>query len=157
MSDARWKELYEAYGPLIYARCRKILNNEAAAEDATQETFMRAYKHLEKVRSVREALPWIYNIATHYCLNVLRDDQRQAEPQGELPERPGDNEAEVFESRQMLLRMLEQVPEKVRVAAWLHHMEGLNQGEVAQVLGVSRRTVVYWLSQLTLVATRMRA
>lgn len=157
MSDERWEELYQAYGPLIYARCRKILGEDSAAEDATQETFIRAYKHLAKVKDVKEALPWIYNIATHYCLNVVRDSRRRAEPVGELPERAGAHAEESFGERDFLLRLLDQVDEKVRVVAWLHHMEGLDQGEVARVLGVSRRTVVYRLTELAEVAARLRA
>ncbi|HEX5751968.1 MAG TPA: sigma-70 family RNA polymerase sigma factor [Archangium sp.] len=157
MSDDRWEALYQTYGSLIYARCRKILGEDTAAEDATQETFIRAYKHLTKVRDEREALPWIYSIATHYCLNVVRDRQHRAEPVEHLPEREGAHAEESFSDRDFLLRLLDRLPEKVRLVAWLHHMEGLDQGEVARVLGVSRRTVVYRLQELADVAARLRA
>ncbi|HLM43520.1 MAG TPA: sigma factor, partial [Myxococcaceae bacterium] len=70
MADDRWLALYQTYGSLIYSRCLKILADAASAEDATQETFIRVYKHLASVKDVTEALPWIYNIATHYCLNL---------------------------------------------------------------------------------------
>ncbi|NVJ03213.1 sigma-70 family RNA polymerase sigma factor [Myxococcus sp. AM009] len=156
MSNKRWMELYQAYGPLIYAKCRKILADDAAAEDASQETFIRAYTHLDKVKSSSEALPWIYRIATHYCLNELRNGKQKAEPVGELPDSPGAHAEETFGSRDFLIRLMERVPESVRVVAWLHHMEGLNQVQVAQVLGVSRRTVVYRLATLAEAATRLR-
>ncbi|WP_309895083.1 sigma-70 family RNA polymerase sigma factor [Archangium sp.] len=156
MPDDRWMALYQSYGPLIYARCRKILQDETAAEDATQETFMRAYKHLAKVKDASEALPWIYNIATHYCLNLLRDGRRWAEPVAEVPERSGQHAEESCGDRDFLLRLFERVPEKVRVVAWLHYMEGLDQSEVARVLGVSRRTVVYRLAELTEAAAHLR-
>jgi len=157
MADDRWMALYLAYGPLIYARCLKILANEAAAEDATQETFIRAYKHLEKVKDVNEALPWIYRIATSYCLNQLRDANRRAQPMAELPERPGQNAEESLGDRNFLLRLFETVPEQVRLAGWLCHMEGLEHAEVARVLGVSRRTVVYRLAELARAADGLRA
>jgi len=156
MPDDRWMALYRTYGPLIYTRCRKMLRDETAAEDATQETFMRAYKHLAKVKDMSEALPWIYNIATRYCLNLLRDGRRQAEPMAQMPERSGQHAEEGFGDRDFLLRLFERVPEQVRVVAWLHYMEGLDQSEVARVLGLSRRTVVYKLTELAEAAVRLR-
>ncbi|HEX5746788.1 MAG TPA: sigma-70 family RNA polymerase sigma factor [Archangium sp.] len=157
MADKRWEELYLAYAPLIYSKCRKILDDDASAQDATQETFIRAYVHLAKVRDVKEALPWIYSIATRYCLQARRNVRRQARPVGELPEPQGVHAEESFTNRDFLLRLLERVPEKVKVVAWLHYMEGLDQGEVARVLGLSRRTVVYRLAELSEMAAQLRA
>lgn len=156
-SDERWLQLYKSYGPIIYAQCRKILGDDMAAEDAAQETFVRAFKHLERVRSVAEALPWILRIATHHCLNERRNSERRALPVEELPERPGQHAEELLGNRDFLLRLLESAPEKVRVVAWLHYMEGLEQGEVAQVLDISRRTVAYRLAELAELAARMRS
>ena len=51
--------LYKTYGPAIYIRCRSILSDEAEAHDATQETFLRVYRHLDDVPGQREALYWI--------------------------------------------------------------------------------------------------
>src|SRR5262249_2483041 len=86
MGSDRLADLYRAYGPTIYARCRRLLGDDAAAEDATQETFMRVQRHLEKAPDSREALAWIYRIATNYCLNELRDSKVRAKPVEELPE-----------------------------------------------------------------------
>ncbi|WP_309893829.1 sigma-70 family RNA polymerase sigma factor [Archangium sp.] len=158
MADKRWEELYLAYAPLIFAKCRKILDNDAAAHDATQETFIRAYEHLAKVRSVREALPWIYSIAIRYSLQMRRNNQMRAQPVAEVPEPSGGAHAEEsFTNRDFLLRLMDKVPENVREVAWLHYIEEMNQGEVARVLGISRRTVVYRLAELSEFAVRLRA
>jgi len=58
--------LYRTYGPAIYARCRLLLADPSAAEDATQETFLRVHRHLDRVPSAREGLYWIYRVATNY-------------------------------------------------------------------------------------------
>lgn len=157
MSDQRWRELYRSYGPLIYARCRKMLGDDVAAEDAAQETFIRAYKHLDKVKSTREALPWIYRIATHYCLNVQRAGKQRAVPVAETPERPGEHAEDSLSHRDFLLKLLDRLPEKVHTVAWLHHVEGLEVGEVALMLDISRRTVMYRLAMLVQIASSMRA
>ena len=88
MHPDRLTELYRRYGPAIYARCRTMLSDESAAEDATQETFLRVQRHLDRVPSAREALYWIYRVATNYCLNELRSRRGRALPHAELADLP---------------------------------------------------------------------
>ena len=133
--------LYRTYGPVIFSRCRRLLGDDAAAEDATQETFMRVQRHLDKAPDSREALRWIYRIATNYCLNELRRRKSMPESREVLPERVVGSVEEALADRDLVARLIAQAPEKVRVVVWLHHMDGLDQGEVAGTLGVSRRTV----------------
>jgi RNA polymerase sigma-70 factor (ECF subfamily) len=146
VEDDRLTELYQKYGPAIYARCRRILEDRAAAEDATQETFLRVQRHLERAPNAEEALRWIYRIATNYCINELRNDKRHRTLLGGAPSPV----AAVLGEEQLLdrdlgRRLVLRAPENVRAAAWLYHVDGLDQEEVARVLGVSRRTVVNYL------------
>ena len=141
----RLTELYRTYGPVIYARCCRLLGDRAAAEDATQETFMRVQRHLDKAPD--EALAWIYRIATNYCLNELRDRRLRPELHDELPEPAGESFEAVLADRELVARVVRRCPEKLRAAAWLHHVDGLDQGEVARVIGASRRTVVNRLAE----------
>jgi predicted RNA polymerase sigma factor len=60
MTDDRLTTLYRQYGPFIYARCVRLLGDRAAAEDATQETFMRVQRHLHKAPDPKDALGWVY-------------------------------------------------------------------------------------------------
>jgi RNA polymerase sigma-70 factor (ECF subfamily) len=147
----RFAELYRAYGPVIYSRCRRLLGEAAAAEDATQETFLRVLRHLETTPARDEALRWIYRIATNYCLNELRDQKKRPEPQESLPEgldvgRPGE---ELLADRDLAARLVQRAPEKLRSVAWLHFVDGMEQAEVALVLGISRRTVINRLAEFT--------
>ena len=141
-ADDRLGELYRAHGPVIYARCRRLLGDDAAAEDAAQETFMRVQRHLDKAPDARAALAWIYRIATNYCLNEIRDRKLRPEPRDRLPERADADPQRVLADRDLAARIIEHAPPKLRPVAWLHFVDGLDQGEVARVLGISRRTVV---------------
>ncbi len=148
MDDQRLSELYRQYGGVIYARCRRLLGDDAAAEDATQETFLRVQRHLDRAPAADEAIAWIYRIATNYCLNELRDRRRRPVPRETLPEMPQSPEStprpvdELMADRDLAARLVARAPEKLRAVACLHHVDGLDQGEVAKVLGISRRTVV---------------
>jgi RNA polymerase sigma-70 factor (ECF subfamily) len=148
-------ELYRTYGPVIYARCRRLLGDGAAAEDATQETFMRVHRHLHKADS-REALGWIYRIATNYCLTAIRKRKHRPVPHDELPELPGGDVEHVLADRDLASRIVARAPEKLRAVAWLYYVDGLDQSEVARVLDISRRTVINRLAEFTANARKFR-
>jgi RNA polymerase sigma-70 factor (ECF subfamily) len=135
--------LYRRYGPIIYARCLRLLRDDAEAEDATQETFLRVQRHVHRVADEQDALRWIYRVATNYCFNELRNRKRRPAPVAVLPDRaaatPGSDQR--IADRQLVLQLLERMPEKVKSAAWLYHADGFEQEEVARILGVSLRTV----------------
>ncbi len=143
MSEDRLTVLYRTYGPIIYARCVSLLADTAAAEAATQETFMRVHRHLENAPA--EALGWIYRIATNYCLNELRDRKHRPAPTDDPPELVVDDAS--FSDRDLVARIVKRSPEKLRVVAWLHYVDGLEQDEVARTLGISRRSVVNHLAE----------
>lgn len=134
--------LFRRYGPMVYRRALQILGNHAAAEEATQEVFIRAMKARE--RFVAEARPstWLYRITTNYCLNQIRDSKRRREL---LDERKAEvTPASVARDPQKLalLRDLltEADPQQARAAVAVY-VDGMSHAEAAKVLGVSRRTV----------------
>jgi RNA polymerase sigma-70 factor, ECF subfamily len=146
MTDARFEDLYRRYGPVIFVRCRRLLGDPAAAEDATQETFLRIHSQIDRVPTDREALLWIYRVATNHCLDLLRRRTmaRGAGPALRVanPERIED----LLADRELVRKLLTRAAPREAEAAALHYFNGLAQGEVAEVLGVARRTVVKRLS-----------
>lgn len=142
MTGQRAATLYRQYGPVIYWRCAKLLRDDVAAEDATQETFLRVFRHLEAAPDSDEALRWIWRIATNYCLNEVRNQKRRPQPRDDLPDVPGGAALEqVLADRQLMVRVIERVPEKLRAVAWAHYVDGLEHTEAGRMLGISRRTV----------------
>jgi RNA polymerase sigma-70 factor, ECF subfamily len=143
--------LYRKYGAIIYARCLQLLRDDAEAEDATQETFLRVHRHLNRVGNYEDALRWIYRVATNYCFNELRNRKRRPAPVATLPDRAaiGASSDQRIASRQIVLQLLERMPAKIATAAWLYHADGFEQEEVARILGVSVRTVATRLAAFT--------
>jgi RNA polymerase sigma-70 factor (ECF subfamily) len=151
MSSDRLTALYRRFGPAIYARCRGLLADDSAAEDATQETFLRVHRHLARVPDAEQALFWIYRVATNYCLNELRDRRGRARPDGG----PRDGAPDLVSAetrvgdRDLARRLIERARPKVRAVAWLYHVDGFEQEEIAAIVGVSRRTVASRLAQFS--------
>jgi RNA polymerase sigma-70 factor (ECF subfamily) len=140
--DERFSDLYRKYGPVIYWRCLKLLRNETAAEDATQETFLRVCRNLEAAPDADEAARWIWRIATNYCLNEARNQKRRPEPRDTLPDLPAEGPLEeVLADRELVAQIIGRVDQKLRAVAFAHYVDGLEHVETARRLGLSRRTV----------------
>jgi RNA polymerase sigma-70 factor (ECF subfamily) len=141
-TDGRLTALYREYGPAIYWRCLKLLGDQAAAEDATQETFLRVHRHLDEGSDPDEPFRWIWRIATNLCLNEMRNRKRRPEPKAELPDLPLGTEPETaFANRDLVKRFIPLVDGKLRAVAWVHYVDGLEHVEAGKLLGISRKTV----------------
>ena len=108
---------------------------------------MRVMRHIESAPDDASALAWIYRISTNYCLNQIRDRGRQAEPVEELPENPSDHPEPMMLERDLAIRLVNRAPENLRAPAVLYYIDGLEQEQVAQALGISRRTVINRLAE----------
>lgn len=65
-------ELVNAYQSAVYNLCYRMLGDPYEAEDAAQETFIRAYKSMKSYDQKRPFSTWILSIAAHYCIDQLR-------------------------------------------------------------------------------------
>ena len=154
MGDDRLATLYETYAPTILALCRRLLGDKAAAEDAMHETFLRVHRHLDRAGDGRTAMVWIYRIATNYCFNQIRDGKNEPLAVDVLPDRAGQSLEDVLADRDFASRLIRGAPVKLRAAAWLYHVDELEQTEIADVLEISLRTVVTRLAAFIAYARR---
>jgi RNA polymerase sigma-70 factor, ECF subfamily len=146
---ARFDELYERYGTTIYLRCRQLLRDRAAAEDATQEVFLRIHRSLAKIRGRREAFAWLYRTATNHCLNEIRSGRLRPTPLPAVPEQVGPGTEGRLSDQDLVVRLVRELPPELALAAWLYHVDGLDQAEIAEIFDVSRRTVIARLARFT--------
>lgn len=68
-------QLVQRYQLPVYNLAYRMLGSVAEAEDAAQETFLRAYLQLKSYKPDRPFAPWLLSIATHYCIDRLRRTQ----------------------------------------------------------------------------------
>jgi RNA polymerase sigma-70 factor (ECF subfamily) len=71
-SSEAFTSLVEAYQTPVYNLCYRMLGEHQAAEDAAQETFLRAYQYLRRYDRERPFATWLLSIAAHYCIDSLR-------------------------------------------------------------------------------------
>lgn len=70
--DEAFTRLVETYQTPVFNLCYRMLGEPESAEDAAQETFLRAYQHLHRYDQKRPFATWLLSIAAHYCIDRLR-------------------------------------------------------------------------------------
>ena len=144
------RELYEKYGGSVYGRCRYLLKDEAAAEDAMQDVFAKALTNLEGFRAEASPLTWLLRIATNHCLNAIRSEkaswrERFEQQEAARPEAHGGPQA--MEKRDQVRRLLRRFDPETQAAAIHYHVDEMTLEEVAQALGRSVPTIRKRLQQ----------
>ncbi len=137
--------LFDRHGPGVYRRALRLLGNPADAEEATQEIFIRALRGAGSFRQQSQLTTWLYQITTHYCLNLIRDRSRRAELYAEhmAPMGEGASGSEPVRADDLVLlrRLLATADERQAAAAVYVFLDGMSHEEAASVLGTSKRTV----------------
>jgi RNA polymerase sigma factor (sigma-70 family) len=140
------RELFERYRTPIYRFCLSQLRSREDAEDALQNTFMRAFTALQKGVEPKFASAWLFKIARNVCLSRRLSASRRARV-----ETPRDLSAvpeEVLAGPQVdhdtlfgLDEALAELPPNLRQALLLREWQGLSYREIADELGVSQAAV----------------
>jgi RNA polymerase sigma-70 factor (ECF subfamily) len=123
----------------VYRVALRLLGSDADAQDATQETFVRAWRGLGRFRGESAVSTWLYRIVTNRCLNVVAARRPVEGLDPELPSVGGDP-AEFAERRErfaVVARQVASLPPDQRAVLVLRDFEGLSYEEVAAALKVS--------------------
>src|SRR5204863_4562869 len=84
----------ETHRPALTGHCYRMLGSAFDADDAVQETMVRAWRGLGRFDGRASLRTWMYRIATNVCLDVLSDRSRRARPMEERPDGTVDEELE---------------------------------------------------------------
>ncbi len=126
--------LYNKYSQRVYRFCLRMLAEEAAAEDAFQETFIRVYEHRKSFRGTNFAA-WLFTIARHTCLNLIRarkdHDSFDEVFHGAPEHKPGD-----VGLKEQIENAIAILPLTLREALVLREYEECTYQEIAEILGI---------------------
>ena len=154
--EAAIRAIMQANNRRLYRLARGILRNDSEAEDVVQETYVRAFTHLEEFRGDSSLSTWLARIAMNEALGRLRR-QRPAVEWTSLP--PGTLEAQIIqfphsvlsedpeksmaqrEIQHVVEHAIDELPEAFRIVFITRVIEGMNFEETAEILGLKPETV----------------
>ena len=129
----------------VFSVCLRIMGNREHALDATQETFLTAFRKADQFKGNSALGTWIYRIAVNTCYDQLRKQKRRrTDP---IPDHldptdhSAEDEVEAAGLRPEIMEALAAIPQDFRSAVVLSDIEGMGLPEVADVLGVPVGTV----------------
>ena len=137
--------LYEAHGARIHRFLRDLLGDATLAKDATQETFVRAYRKLGTLDPTLNVAPWLFGIARNVSLELRKARTRAGRcfvPAGDgMPDAASNESPERDVLGREALRVvgaaLEQLPEERRAMLLLRLDHGLSYDDIAVTMGCS--------------------
>lgn len=140
--------LIEQYRNLVFSICLKMTGDYFAAEDLAQETFIAAYKNLDKFDGQSESA-WLCRIAANKCIDYHRASARKIipTPEEEMPEgklKVEDTLFQMMTNRQVmeeLRRCCEELLSPYKETAVMHFVEGWTAKEISERTGVGINTV----------------
>ncbi len=133
-----FEELVRTYQGQVYRLAHHLLRDRAAAEDVTQEAFLKAYRRLGRFRGDSKFSTWLFRIVRNCAVDAIRGGARQRRLADRAPEGPPATEPSL---RAALSGALEGLPAHLREAFVLIEVFGLSYAEAAEVLGVVQGTL----------------
>ncbi len=140
--------IVEAYQKPVYNLCYRMLNNAEDAEDAAQETFLRAYRSLKQYDHSRQFSTWLLSIAAHYCIDQIRKNRMniislEDQPNQEIPDKlPGPESTLSKREEQNRMRLLlDKLNPVDRAAIIMYYWYDYSYDEIAQSLSLSESAI----------------
>jgi RNA polymerase sigma-70 factor, ECF subfamily len=141
----------EQYRARIVRYIRYLLHDASEAEDLAQETFIRVHSQLATLRNASALESWLYRIATHICLDRLRQRTRSSARLSDSPidELPIEDKAHpspfaVIQQKEMgdcVDQYVATLPDSYKVVLLLHDTDGQTDNEIADLLNLPLSTV----------------
>jgi RNA polymerase sigma-70 factor (ECF subfamily) len=141
------RALYREYGGLVYAVAHRVLGRHELAEEAAQQTFVRAWQAADRIDVDRDPAPWLATIAKRAAIDVYRREARR--PANALNDVAADDPAlvslppdlDALDAVWHVRRAIDALPLEEATIVRLQHLDGLTHNEISEALGIALGTV----------------
>lgn len=139
--------LLQAHGPAVYTTCYRILKNSAAAEDAMQQTLMKAFEHRRELEEVDQIRGWLIRTATNKCFDARRSRKRSDRLQRDLADDFAPDEVSLLEQlgttqdRRALEECLSGLEPELAAAVQMRYRDGMSWAQIAEAVEMPLDTI----------------
>ena len=125
----------------LYRLALRMLGDAAEAEDAIQEVLIKLWNQRDQLGAIQNLEAWSLRLTKNYCIDKLRSRRRQTESWNETinpvswepdPER----QAESRDTFDLIRKLMNNLPEKLRLVMQLRDIEGLSYEEITEILEI---------------------
>jgi RNA polymerase sigma-70 factor (ECF subfamily) len=134
---APFDELVRRHQVKIHDLCYKILRNYDDARDMAQETFLKAYRKINKFKGKAKFSTWLYRIAVNNCLNYIKKQRPTEELYEEITSTGKDDPVQILKGkrfREKIQAAVARLPEVQKAVFTLRTLEDLSYQEVSDIL-----------------------
>lgn len=134
---APYDELVRRHQVKIHDLCYKMLRNYDDARDMAQETFLKAYRKINKFKGRSKFSTWLYRIAVNNCLNYIKKQKPTEELYEEITSKGQDDPVQIFKGkrfREKIQAAVAKLPEVQKAVFTLRTLEDLSYQEVSDIL-----------------------
>lgn len=140
-----YRQLYERYAKAMYNTCLRMLNNVAEAEDVLQESFIEAFKNLERFEYRTSFGGWLKQICINRAINQLKKRKINWVDMEQLAGYESADEISVDETEielqiELVKKAIMNLPDGYRTVLNLYLLEGYDHEEIAEILQVAEST-----------------
>lgn len=128
-NETLFRRLLHDYQQALYWHIRHIVTNHEDAEDALQETFLRAYRHIDKLREAASEKSWLYRIATNEALRLVENRKMTDDVADHDP--PQEETPDYDNLQQALTLAIGQLPPRQRAVFCMRYYDDLSYDDIA--------------------------
>ncbi len=150
-----YKEIYARYCRIVYSIAYQMLGNHIDADEVVQETFIRVFKNIGRLRNSKSFVSWLYQISVNLSIDHRKlRTKRKTLPIDENPEmfaffefatsRHVKDPSQVLENKELLEQIniaINELPAQQKAVILLHEVEGLSKKMISEILQCSLVTV----------------
>lgn len=148
MAQQTLEALYEAHAKTVYWAAFGVSHNAEAAADAVQNAFLSAHQHMDTLAELtsEQCRAWLYRCAVNSSIDMLRRNKRSIPTEDAGVAVPDtahgpETQAEINETREVIRRELDALPEIYREPLYLYYFAELDYHQIAQLMNMSEGTL----------------
>jgi len=135
-TDSCVSEIISKYANLVFRLCIVYLKNQADAEDAFQDIFIKLYEKNPKFNDEEHIKAWLIKCTTNHCKNILGSYWNRFRVSMDNVELPIEDKED-----DELVKFVMKLPFKYKAVIYLYYYEGYNSLEISEILNVKEATV----------------
>jgi len=140
-------KLYVKYSNKVFSKCISLLKNEALAQDATQDIFLKIFLNLSKFGGKSKFSTWIYSITYNYCIDLIRKAKKEKNIFSEDIENAPDLAEEVPDSALLEIEVkklkiiLDKIPVGDKAVLLMKYQDDMSIKEISESLDKSESAI----------------